>query len=69
VANFVAVFDACVLTLLQYAIFSCIWHSLIWSRSKSPHSTPICTTKSSRENRVNQYGSVALSTEAMRGPP
>jgi len=25
--------------------------------------------KASRENRVNQSGSVALSTEAMRGPP
>jgi hypothetical protein len=25
--------------------------------------------KGSRENRVNQSGSVGLSTEAMRGPP
>jgi hypothetical protein len=26
-------------------------------------------TKSSRENRVNQSGSVALSAEEVRGPP
>ena len=36
------------------------------------HELPVeipCLTNSSRENRVNQSGSVALSTEAMRGPP
>jgi hypothetical protein len=38
------------------------------SNTRAP-ATDLGTTKSSRENPVNQSGSVALSTEAMRGPP
>ncbi len=37
--------------------------------ARESHATPLLCREVVRENRVNQSGSVALSTEAMRGPP
>src|SRR5439155_15042756 len=37
--------------------------------ARESHTTPLLCREVVRENRVNQSGSVALSTEAMRGPP
>ena len=37
--------------------------------ARESHTTPLLSREVVRENRVNQSGSVALSTEAMRGPP
>src|SRR5439155_18508749 len=36
--------------------------------ARESHTTPLLCREVVRENRVNQSGSVALSTEAMRGP-